>query len=121
MILKLMLLSLTFLMSISCASRDRLEIAFKSYGEGDYDLSIKQFEKLCSSKEQVACFELGKIYSTGLGAEVDKPKAISFYLKGCDLNYSIACEQGAFLNVSNQINSEQNYLDALKLFEKACT
>lgn len=69
----------------------------------------------CEHKGAKACGSLGYLYEAGLGVNKDIKKAMFYYQKACDLEYSLGC-----VNLGVIYTLQERFKVANNLFKKAC-
>ena len=65
------------------------------------------------------CALLGFMYERGKGVKQDDFKALKFYQKACDLNFSGGCSNLGLMYEKGK-GVKQDDLKALKFYQKAC-
>jgi len=58
---------------------------------------IDMLEKACQDKSASACYELGLLYSEGIGFEQNSTQADNYYKKACDYGLNEGCQKVNFL------------------------
>ena len=85
----------------------------------NYQQALKYYKKACELNDGFGCFNLGILYSEGLGVKQDFAEAFGLYKKACELNYMIACYNLANA-YRNKKGTKQDFASARKYYEKAC-
>ena len=92
---------------------------------------INKLRKACSKDKEQACFDLGKVYETGIVnrdisnsyvVDPNREWAVALYQQACNLNYTEACFSLAELFVRSPIvNDTQNTIaQAYNLYTMLC-
>jgi hypothetical protein len=55
----------------------------------------KAFERACDRESSTGCYNLGFMLQKGEGGTIDKPRALGFYKRGCELGDGSACLKAA--------------------------
>ena len=75
------------------------------------------YDQACANAESESCFHLATIYETGDASVQSNAKALEYYKKACDANYSQACNN---LGILYGDGVERDYAQAAFYFDKAC-
>ena len=55
----------------------------------------RAFERACDRESSTGCYNLGFMLQKGEGGSIDKPRALGFYKRGCELGDGSACMKAA--------------------------
>ena len=91
-------------------------LGYDYYKNKDYAKAKSYYEKGCNKLNySESCSSLGFLYVYGNGVKVNKPKAMEYFTKSCNLNNGIACTSLGILSYG-----QKDYNKARTFFEKAC-
>ena len=79
-----------------------------------------QSEPACMAGDAEACFYAGAEYAQGIGAQEDKQKAVTFFLKACDGGIPDGCSTSGVLIRAGEGNLEKNVVKGVEYQERAC-
>ncbi|MEZ5937356.1 MAG: tetratricopeptide repeat protein [Hyphomonadaceae bacterium] len=77
-------------------------------------------EGACRNGDAESCFYTGAEYAQGQGVAEDKQKAVTFFLKSCDMGVPDGCSSSGALIVGGSGNLEKNVSQGVALIERAC-
>ena len=97
-------LSLLFLLVFTSFShnlhaKDSFFSGIEAYRDRDYELAISFFTQAAKSGDDEAQFLLGKIYSEGLGVNIDNTKSLMWFIIAGKNNIRVAERYGSRLKI----------------------
>lgn len=81
----------------------------------NYKTALKYLKKACTNGENAGCYNLGVMYTNGVGVRQNISKAKYYSQKACDGGNSKGC-----YNVGSAYANQNNWYSAKKYFKKAC-
>lgn len=88
-------------------------------GAKDYVTARAFYTQACDGRNASACANLGFLWSTGEGGDIDKARARALYERACNGGSSMGCNNLAFL-LDNGEGGDINKARARALFKRAC-
>ncbi|NHK28859.1 sel1 repeat family protein [Parvularcula flava] len=79
-----------------------------------------QSEAACNGGDAEACFYTGAEYAQGSGVAEDKQKAVTFFLKACDMGIPDGCSTSGYLTSRGEGNIVEDDVKATTYYERAC-
>ena len=80
----------------------------------------RYYDKACTLRDGLGCFNLGNVFRLGEGVAVDMPKAIALFQQACDLDAAGGCTELAIIYYEGKA-TPRDTPKALALLEKGCT
>ncbi|WP_321489981.1 hypothetical protein [uncultured Hyphomonas sp.] len=77
-------------------------------------------ESACNSGDAEACFYTGAEYAQGAGVAEDKQKAVTYFLKSCEMGVPDGCSTSGILVSLGEGNLEKDVLTGVEYMERAC-
>ena len=87
--------------------------------ETDYEKAFKYYTMAADQKDAVALNNLGSLYFSGIGTQVDTRKAVELFSDAAELGNDNSAVNLAFIYLAGGAKDEQRNLRAVTLFKKA--
>lgn len=90
----------------------------EAYKQADYATALREWEPLAVRGDEVAQYNMGVLYDSGLGVPVDKARALIWYRKSADQGFALAQNNiGRMFYMGDSV--PPNYARAAAYFHKA--
>ncbi|KCZ89789.1 tetratricopeptide repeat protein [Hyphomonas jannaschiana] len=81
---------------------------------------VSASENACNTGDAEACFYTGAEYAQGSGVAEDKQKAVTYFLKACDMGVPDGCSTSGILVSLGEGNLEKDVFKGVDYLERAC-
>lgn len=98
---------------------DQFEMGVAEYDKKEFRKAKTFFKKACESGDAHGCFNLGFMYSKGLGTTKDDKRAFGAYKKACNGGVAEGCNDLA-LAYDYARGTNEDKAAALKYYKTAC-
>ena len=90
----------------------------EAYKQADYATALREWEPLAVRGDEVAQYNMGVLYDSGLGVPVDKARALIWYRKSADQGFALAQNNiGRMFYMGDSVTPD--YARAATYFHKA--
>lgn len=77
-------------------------------------------EASCQAGDAEGCFYTGAEYAQGMGVPEDKAKAVTWFLKSCDMGIPDGCTTSGYFYVNGDGNVQKDTVKGVEFMERAC-